>query len=432
MLRTYPSVVTVLGAERGFSFADPYAIALVFAGVALFAAIGALSHQHERAFSASLIYLGLGLSAAVIIEILGVQWVAPLRDASLIEHLSEFAVIVALFGTGLRLERALHPRGWGSVARLLGIVMPLTIAAITLFGMQVMGLSLGAAIILGAALAPTDPVLAGDVGVGPPGDEDEHEPRFAVTAEAGLNDGLAFPFVFLGAFVATEGGSDWLVEWLTADVAYAVVAGIAFGATSGYAIAAGVVKLRDRRLLNDALDGWLAVAAVLLVYGLTEVAGAYGFLAAFAAGVGFRRYEHGHELNRHVHDGAEVVEKFCELGLILLLGSMVTTAGVREVGLSGWLLVPVLLFVIRPLATGVAFFGSSMPPRERAFIAWFGVRGVGSLYYVTVALGLGFLNVQESRDLFWTVAACIVTSVVLHGVTASPLSRRLLRPPAQP
>jgi NhaP-type Na+/H+ or K+/H+ antiporter len=252
-----------------------------------------------------------------------------------------------------------------------------------------------------------------------------------VTAEAGLNDGLAFPFVFLGAFVAAEGGSDWLWEWLAADVAYAILIGVAFGAAGGYAIAAGIVWLRDRRLMTDALDGWIAVAAVLLVYGLTEVAGAYGFLAAFAAGIGFRRYEYGHKLNRGVHDGAEVVEKFCELGVILLLGSMVTTAGVREVGWSGWLLVPVLLLLIRPLATAVAFLGSSMPARERAFIAWFGVRGIGSLYYVAVALGLGILSVDESRTLFWTVAACIITSVVAHGVTASPLSRRLLPPPKE-
>lgn len=422
----------VLGADRGFSFADPYAIALVFAGVALFAAIGALSHQRERAFSASLIYLGLGLVAAVIIELLGVRWVAPLRDAALIEHLAEFAVIVALFGTGLRLERALDPRAWGSVARLLGIVMPMTIAAVALFGTQVMGLSLGAAIILGAALAPTDPVLAGDVGVGPPGDEDEHEPRFAVTAEAGLNDGLAFPFVFLGAYVAAEGGSDWAWEWLAADVVYAILAGVAIGAAGGYVIAANIVWLRDRRLVSDALDGWIAVAAVLLIYGLTEVAGAYGFLAAFAAGVGFRRYEHGHELNRRVHDGTEVVEKFCELGVILLLGSMVTLSGIGDVGWSGWLLVPVLLFLIRPLATAVAFLGSSISAGERTFIGWFGVRGIGSLYYVAVALGLGILSAEESRSLFWAVVACIIVSVVLHGVTAAPLSRRLLPQSMQP
>ena len=416
----------LLSADRGFSFADPYAIALTFAGIAVFAAVGALSHEHERAFSASLIYLVLGLAAATIIDLLGVRWIDPFADAAVIEHLAEFAVIVALFGTGLKLERALDPRMWGSVARLLGIVMPLTIAAVALFGTTVMGLSLGAAIILGATLAPTDPVLAGDVGVGPPGEEDEREPNFALTAEAGLNDGLAFPFVFLGAYVAAQGGSDWAWEWLAADVLYAVVAGVALGAAGGYLIAWSIVRLRERRLMTDVLDGWVAVGAVLLVYGLTEVAGAYGFLATFAAGVAFRRYEHGHEMNRRVHDGAEVVEKFCELGLILLLGSLVTVSGVSDAGVSGWLLVPVLLFVIRPLATAIGFVGSRTKLSERLFIGWFGVRGIGSLYYVAVALGLGILSVDESRSLFWTVAACIVASIVVHGVTAAPLRRRLL------
>jgi sodium/hydrogen antiporter len=418
--------VLVLGAERGFSFADPYAIALAFAGIAVFAAAGALSHQRERAFSASLIYLVLGLAAASIIDVLGVRWIDPIADARMLERLAEFAVIVALFGTGLKLERALDPRRWGSVARLLGIVMPLTIAAVALFGNVVMGLSLGAAIILGAALAPTDPVLAGDVGVGPPGEEEEHEPNFAVTAEAGLNDGLAFPFVFIGAYVAAEGGTEWLTEWVVADVLYAVLVGLAAGGAGGFAIAWSFVRLREQRLLGDAFDGWVAIAAVLCVYGLTEVAGAYGFLAAFAAGVGFRRYEHGHEVNRRVHDGAEVVEKLCELALILLLGSLVTVAGAGEAGWAGWLLVPVLLFVVRPLATALAFAGSRTAPPERAFIAWFGVRGIGSLYYVAVALGSGMLSVDESRVLFWTVTACIVVSIVVHGVTAAPLSRRLL------
>lgn len=419
----------LLGADRGFAFADPYAIAIAFAGVAMFAAVGALSHQRERAFSASLIYLVLGLFAATIIDVLGVRWIDPVEDARAIERLAEFAVIVALFGTGLKLERALNPRAWGSVARLLGVVMPLTIAAVALFGSAVMGLSLGAAIILGAALAPTDPVLAGDVGVGPPGDDVEHEPNFAVTAEAGLNDGLAFPFVFIGAYVAAEGGTGWLVEWLAADVAYAVLAGFAIGGAGGYGIAWSFVRLREQRLLIAALDGWVAVAAVLLVYGVTEVAGAYGFLAVFAAGLAFRRYERDHEINRRVHDGAEVVEKFCELGLILLLGSLVTTTGLGELGWSGWLLVPLLLFVVRPLATAVAFAGSPTVRSERAFIAWFGVRGIGSLYYVAVALGSGVLSVGEARVLFWTVAACVVASIVVHGVTAAPLSRRLLPQP---
>ncbi|MBW3593625.1 MAG: cation:proton antiporter, partial [Actinobacteria bacterium] len=174
---------------------------MLFLGLAVFAAVAALSHQHERAFSASLIYLGLGLGAAALLEVTGIAWLDPIRNASLVERATEFAVIVALFATGLRLDRPLSRGAWGAVGRLLGVVMIFTIAAVALFGWGVMGLSLGAAIILGAALAPTDPVLAGDIGVGPPGQEEEREPNFAVTADAGLNDGLAFPFLFLGFFI---------------------------------------------------------------------------------------------------------------------------------------------------------------------------------------------------------------------------------------
>lgn len=420
-------MTALLAAGPGFSVPDLYVVGLLFLGVALAAAVAALSHEHERAFSASLIYLAFGLAAAVVIGAFDLRWVDPVDDAHVVERMAEFAVIVALFSTGLKLDRDLSWSGWSSVTRLLAIAMPLTIVAVAVFGAAAMGLSAAAAIVLAAALAPTDPVLAGDIGVGPPGEEDEREPNFAVTAEAGLNDGLAFPFVILGLFVAAHSNRSWVAEWVLADLLYAVLVGLGLGAAIGYGLGAGAVRLRRRRLLAPEYDGWLAIPAVLLIYGAAELANGYGFLAAFAGGLAFRRYERDHELNTRVHDGAEVAEKFAELSIILLIGSMVTVSGLEQPGWTGWLLVPLLLLVMRPLAVLAALLGSGRPRAERLFLAWFGIRGIGSLYYVAFAVSVGTLGAENDVDVVWTVIVCVLCSIVAHGVTGAPFTRRLLR-----
>ena len=206
---------------------------------------------------------------------------------------------------------------------------------------------------------------------------------------------------------------------------------MAIGAAVGYGLGGIAVWLRDRSLLATAFDAWLAIPSVLAIYGLTEIAGAYGFVAAFVGGVAFRRYEHTHERNLAVHEGAEVVEKFGELAVILLLGSMLTFAGLEAPGVAGWLLVPVLVLAIRPLSVAASLVGAKLPAGERAFIAWFGVRGVGSLYYVAVAVGAGVLSAADAELIAWTSIACVIVSIVVHGVTATPLSRRWLPPEAR-
>ena len=413
-----------LAADVGFTFADPWARGLAFVGIALFAAVGALAHEHERAFSASLIYLGLGVLAAAVLTLSGFAWIDPIKDATLLEHATELAVVVALFSTGLKVERALRWREWSTVTRLLAIGMPAFIVVAALFGNVVMGLSAGAAIVLASALAPTDPVLAGDIGIGPPGDEEEHEPHFGISAEAGFNDGLAFPFVLLGLVIA---GDDSIGEWALADVAYGIVAGVVVGGAVGLAVAWSIVRLRDRELLVPALDGWVGVATPLLVYGIAETAGTYGFLAVFAAGLAFRRYERGHEVNASVHEGAETGEKFGELAVILLLGSMLTLDGLGAPGLAGWGLALLVVFVLRPLTVNLALLGSRLDrPGERAFLAWFGVRGVGTLFYVAVAVAASSpLPAGEKELVAWTAIACVILSVTVHGVTAGPLNRWL-------
>ena len=425
-----PALLTIAAAEPGFSFADSWALGLLFLALALFAAIGALSHQQERAFSPSLVYLALGAIGAGGLWLLDIRPLDPMRDSSLLEHVTELAILVAVFGTGLRLHRAHELRHWGHVAKLLALVMPLTIAIVALFGVHVMGLSLGAAIVLGSILAPTDPVLAGDVGVGAPGEEEGRtEAEFALTAEAAANDGLGTPFLLLGILVAEveRGGEvgEALAEWLVADVLYAIVVAVAIGA-SGYAIAALFVRLRDAHLLLHKLDGWAGVATALAIFALAEAAGAYGFVAGFVGGLAFRRYEYEHEYNRGVHDGMENVEKFLEMAVILLLGSMLTLAGLQAPGTSGWLLAPLLLLGIRPLSVALSLPGSGFSARSQVYLAWFGVKGVASINYVAIAIGAGVLSAGEQARVFWTVVACVMFSIVVHGVSAELVTRRTL------
>jgi NhaP-type Na+/H+ or K+/H+ antiporter len=413
--------------EPGFDPADAWSLGLLFLGVAVMVAIVALTHQRSRAFSPSIVYLGLGLVGAVGVALLDRDWFDLVEDSEVVERFAEIAVIVALFATGLRLDRPFTWRGWRSTILLLGVVMPVTIAAVAAFGVAAMGLSAGAAIVLGAALAPTDPVLAGDLGVGPPGEEEEPETSFALTSEAGLNDGLAFPFLLLGLVVAEHGAAAGIGEWLAWDVVYAITGGVLIGAAGGWAIAEVATRLRERSLLAEELDGWAAIAAVFAIYGVAQVADTYGFLAAFVGGIAFRRRERDHEYARGVHAGGEVLERVLELATILFLGSLITIDGLGVPGWSGWLLAPLLLLAIRPLACAAALHGSDLDHRERLWVGWFGVRGVGSLYYGAAALQAGVLATDEGETVMWTVVAVVAVSIVVHGVTGTPLTRWLER-----
>lgn len=421
-----PNVLPI-ASEPGFEPGSTEPLLYALGGVALLAAMLALSNQRGRLFSASVVYLALGVAVAAIVDLLDVRWLEPMRDAAALSHASELAVILALFATGLALERPLSWRNWRSTLLLLGLVMPLTILAVAAWGNGVMGLSIGAAIVLGATLAPTDPVLAGDVGIGPPGEPDHSEPRFALTSEAGLNDGLAFPFVMLGLLLSgPETSGDWALPWLVGDVLWGIGVGLAVGAGIGLFLGGVYRSWRAAGHVRTTFDAWIAIAAVLAVYGVTEVVDAYGFLAAFAAGIAFNHAEEDAEADRRIHRGATLAEKIGELAIVLLLGTLLSTGGLSLPGVGGWVLIALLLVVIRPLVTLAAFAGSTLPMRERVFIGWFGVRGVGSVYYATFAAASSLLPDDEARVLLWTALLAAAVSILAHGLSGEPLQRRLL------
>ncbi len=423
ILRTLPQ-----GLAPGWSLGGQYTLGLIFVGAVLLVGAAAMSHQHKRAFSASVFYVVLGALAGVGLTVLDVDPLSPEGDHLLLERLTEFALVVAVFSAGLTIERRVERRSWISIATLLVVVMPLSILAIAGFGVWVMGLSLGAALLLGAVLAPTDPVLAGDVGLSGPGGEVYGEPRLSLHTEAGFNDGLASPFVVLGLFVAAHGGTGWLGQWVLADLLYGAGFGVLLGAGAGVAAAFTLTRARSRGLLSRDLDGFVAIGFALLLYGITEAVGAYGLLAVFAAGFTFRRYEYEHEIHGAMHGAIEAAGKTLELLVLLMLGSMLTIAGLRAPGVTGWLLAPLLLFVIRPMLVLATTNPRLMGLRSRIFLGFFGVRGVAAVFYAAVVVDAHVLSPAEQHVVVWTTIVCVISSIIVHGLSATPLTNKLLAP----
>jgi NhaP-type Na+/H+ or K+/H+ antiporter len=398
--------------------------------------------------SAPMVLLGVGALLGLLPVPEAVK-LMPEDDLPVIEHLTELTVVIALMGVGLALDRPLSLRSWaswrrwGTTWRLLAIGMPLSIAAVAWLGWWAMGLAPATAVLLGAALAPTDPVLASDVQVeGPTTDEEDEddideddEVRFALTSEAGLNDGLAFPFVYLAILLAGSGGvAEWGVTWLAWDLVGKVVVGTALGIAVGWLLAKAAFR-GNRLSLRTADTGepLLAIAAVLLSYGVAEVAGGYGFVGVFACAMTIRSAERNHDYHALMHQVIQRLERLLTLIVLLLLGIALTDGLLASLRWEGALVGLLLLLVVRPLTAWVALRVGPKPrdrvgenrlgPRERWATAFFGVRGIGSVYYVAYATG--HAEFPGADEVWATVAFVITCSVVLHGVTATPAMRWL-------
>jgi NhaP-type Na+/H+ or K+/H+ antiporter len=419
----------------------------------LFLAVGALfvimalsgSFLTRLPLTTSLVYLTVGIAlGSSAIGLIDIDIVA---DAHLIERLTEIAVIISLFTAGLKLRVPWNDPLWKLPLRLAFGSMALTVALIALTGVLGLGLSLGAAILLGAILAPTDPVLASDVQVSDPKDRDRL--RFGLTGEAGLNDGAAFPFVMLGlGLLGHHELGAFGLRWVTVDLIWATLAGLAVGVLLGTAVAQFVLFLRRKHREAVGLDDFLTLGLIALAYGAALLIHAYGFLAVFAAGLALRRIEQratGSNLDAvarsiEMNDDADVavqpdtapaymaqavlgfneqLERIGEVAIVVLVGALV----IENVTTDAIWFVPVLLLLIRPVSVALGLRGSHTLPAQRRLIAWFGIRGIGSLYYLAFAIAHG-LDDTLARRLAELTLSTIAISIVVHGLSVTPLMLR--------
>jgi len=442
-------------------------------------AVGALllvmalsSSQVERLpISSSFIYLLIGIGVGPLG--LGLLRVDMVAERELLERLTEFAVIVSLFVGGLRLRLPLRHSSWRPAVLLAGPVMIASIVGVTVVAAWLLEMPLFLAILLAAMLAPTDPVLASAVSVN--NAEDHDRVRFALSGEAGLNDGAAFPFVVFALEGLRAGGvGDWVGGWLLSRIVWAVPAGLGIGYAIGLGLGLAAIHIRVREPQSRARNDFLALALIALSYAAAEGAHAWGFLSVFAAGVGLRHAEvrvvHASPhpdaevgdgatrsptrgdsailhppaetlVNAHVEDAAlaqpsiaageliseatsfgETVDRALEVLLVVLVGLVLNQAWTFRAAL----LALVLFFVIRPVATIALLRGTRTTRSQRRIIGWFGIRGIGSLYYLSYALTHG-VHDERGYLLVQAVVTVIACSIVLHGITVTPVLRHYER-----
>lgn len=396
---------------------------LVLGGLAMVAMVVLPRILHTRPLSVPIIYVAVGFGVfSVSDQLRGPRPLGIGFDSAAIEYVTEFIVIIALVGAGLRIERRPGLISWVSVWRLLAVAMTLSIAAAVGLAGLLLGLAAAPAILLGGVLAPTDPVLADDVQVPRPGDdEEEDEVRFTLTAEAGLNDGLAFPIIHLAIAVTTASVGSSLLGWVAYDVGYRVAVGIGVGWVLGQAI--NMLGHRTGEFFrSQTSEGLFSLGATILVYGLTEVVNGYGFLAVFIAAL--VRGADDHDYRRDAHDFIEQIESILVAVALLAFGALLSEGILDGLTLAGVAFAVLVVFVVRPIAGWLALLGREMPGRERFAIAFFGIRGLGSIYYLAYAANHADFG-PGLAEVWAVVSLTVLLSIGVHGVSASPLMNRL-------
>ena len=366
-------------------------------------------------FSYALIYLIVG----ILLGPYGIHLIELRPQAEVLERLTEFAVLISLFGCGLKMSRPLQLKAWNSTARLIGFLMPICIFVLAAIGHILLGFPWGAAILLGAILAPTDPVLASEIQLLDAKDRDEL--RFGLTSEGGLNDALAFPFVYFGLYwIKDAQWQNWFRQWMLVDVLWAIAAGVGMGLLVAQSITWIHRQSKQVKSANALMEDFVALSMVLITYALTELVNGYGFLAVFVAGMVVQRSHVTPETYHSQLEFAEQIEKLMEVGIILLLGSLLRIEPMVRFGGEILLVAALLIFIIRPVGAWISTIGSPLNPTQRLLYGWFGIRGLGSLYYLSYSFGKG-LSGEVGEEVAWIIYFTVVISIILHGISTTPL-----------
>jgi NhaP-type Na+/H+ or K+/H+ antiporter len=420
---------------------------LLVGGLLLFMAL-TTSRLKPLPVTSAIIYLAVGLLVGP--TVLNVFHFNPLKQSALLEVLTEVAVLISLFSAGVKMPAPVSFKRWRTPVLLATVSMTASVAMVAAFSYYVLGLPLGACILLGAIVAPTDPVLATDVQIRHPGDQDEL--RFALTCEAGMNDGSAFPFVMLGmGLLGLHEVGETGMRWVLLDVLWATLAGIAVGVVSGTLLARLIWKIRGEKQSRELMDDFLGLGLIGVVYGLSVLIDAWGFLAVFFAAVALHQTElklagivkhtpqtpHAlapvvagpdvAEPPAIVSEGSlvfkEHLERLSEVLLILLVGGMlfIDSWSWRAVGFAVFLFV-----VVRPVSVLLGMLGSGASWRMRGLIGWFGVRGIGSLYYLMYVIQHG-LPQSLSLQLIQLTLIVVTLSILAHGASVKPLMNQFWR-----
>lgn len=381
-----------------------------------------------RFIGAPIVYVLLaGILFSLPLNLPNIDPIANSLHTHITEYLTELIVIVSLAGAGLAIDCPFRFKEWASTWWLLGIAMPISIGAAVLLGQYLLGLSLAASVLLGALLAPTDPVLACSVQVGPPNEGGEDPVRFSLTTEAGLNDGLAFPFVYLALGLAEHrAAGSWLLGWFAIDLVYRVIAGTLVGIGVGWFLSHYVFHFTDEANSQETEEGLMVMSAIFLAYGLAELVHGYGFLAVFAAAVaGRQKVAIGDSYHRKPYQFADQMENILLSLLLLALGGFIATSGVQLWSMEGILFALLFILLVRPLAGMLSMRSLRFRRIEKRAIAFLGIRGFGSFYYLAYAQNNGtFANI----DILWQVTTIVViASLLIHGGSATLAMRQLDR-----